>query len=62
LIRQNHGDKKTEANAYIGLNLSLSGKGEEAVTYLQWVKENGNRKFVEYALALSELNRIGKAK
>jgi tetratricopeptide (TPR) repeat protein len=62
LSKADDGDKKTEANAYIGLNLSLSGKSEDAVTYLQWVKENGNRKFVEYSLALSELSRIGKAK
>jgi tetratricopeptide (TPR) repeat protein len=62
LSKADDGDKKTEANAYIGLNLSLSGKGAEAVTYLQWVKENGNRKFVEYSLTLSELNRLGKAK
>ena len=62
LSKADDGDKKTEANAYIGLDLSLSGKGEEAATYLQWVKENGNKKFVEYSLALSELSRIGKAK
>jgi tetratricopeptide (TPR) repeat protein len=55
LAEANDGDKKTEAYAYIGLQLSISGRREEAIPYLQWVKENGNRKFVEYPLALSEL-------
>jgi hypothetical protein len=31
------------------------GRREEAIPYLQWVKENGNQNFAEYAFALSEL-------
>ena len=50
-------DKKTEANAYIGVELILSGQKEKALPYLNWVKENGNKKFVEYRLALAFLNR-----
>jgi hypothetical protein len=53
------GDKKTEAYAYIGLQLSLSGRGPEAIPYLQWVIENGKKKFVEYTLAISELKHQG---
>ena len=49
--------EKTEAYAYIGLQLSITGRHTEAIPYLQWVKENGNRKFVEYPLALSEPDR-----
>lgn len=52
------GDKKTEAQAYVGMDLSLAGKQDEALIYLQWVKENGNKNFVEYSLALSEIDRI----
>ncbi|MDT4952671.1 MAG: hypothetical protein QOJ02_809 [Acidobacteriota bacterium] len=51
-------DKLTEAHAYIGLDLSLSGNRDGALTHLRWVKENGNQRFVEYALALTELSHI----
>lgn len=51
-------DKLTEAHAYVGLDLSLSGNREEALTHLRWVRENGNRNFVEYALALAEIERL----
>ncbi|OLE56068.1 MAG: hypothetical protein AUG51_00100 [Acidobacteria bacterium 13_1_20CM_3_53_8] len=51
-------DKLTEAHAYIGLDLSLSGNRERAAEHLRWVRENGNRNFVEYPLALAELSRI----
>lgn len=53
-------DKLTEAHAYIGLDLSLSGDTAAALPHLQWVKENGNQRFVEYPLALAELGRIEK--
>jgi len=43
---------------YVGMDLSLAGKQDEALIYLQWVKENGNKNFVEYSLALSEIDRI----
>jgi lipoprotein NlpI len=56
------GDKKTEAQAYIGMDLSLAGKSDEALIYLRWVKDNGNKNFVEYTLALSEINRIEAAR
>ena len=52
-------DKMTEARAYIGLEQSLSGNRDEALTNLRWVKENGNQDFYEYHLAVSELRRIG---
>ncbi len=51
-------DKLTEAHAYVGLDLSLAGSHEAALTHLRWVKENGNRNFVEYPLALEEIGRI----
>lgn len=54
-------DKLTEAQAYIGLDLSLDGKSKDALPHLQWVAENGNKNFVEYPLALAEIERI-KAK
>lgn len=50
--------KMTEARAYIGMELSLSGQSKEALTHLRWVKENGKRTFFEYSLALAEIQRI----
>jgi tetratricopeptide (TPR) repeat protein len=58
LSQATDGDKKTEARAYIGMNLLFSGQVEEARTHLQWVRENGNKDFVEYAMAEAELNRL----
>lgn len=52
-------DKKTEAQAYIGIDLAISGKRDEALSHLVWVKDNGNKGFVEYALAAAEFNRMG---
>jgi len=54
-------DKGTEARAYMGIDLSLSGKPREALTHLTWVKEHGNKGFVEFALTANELRRIESA-
>jgi lipoprotein NlpI len=51
-------DKKTEAHAYIGIELSLSGNRSEALTHLKWVQANGNKGFVETTLATNELSRL----
>lgn len=51
-------DKLTEVHAYSGLELSLNGERADALEHLRWVKENGNKKFVEYLLALAEMYRI----
>jgi lipoprotein NlpI len=54
-------DKLTEAHAYVGLNLSLAGSTEAALPHLRWVRENGNKNFVEYPLAVEEIGRIEAA-
>jgi hypothetical protein len=51
-------DKKTEAHAYIGMNLLLTEKSDEAREQFQWVKEYGNKRFYEYALAMEEIKRL----
>jgi len=51
-------DETTEAKTYLGLELSLSGKRAEALEQLQWVKEYGNRNFVEYPMAINEIKRL----
>lgn len=51
-------DRMTEARAYLGMDLSVSGRPEEALEQLRWVREKGNRRFIEYPFALTEINRI----
>jgi tetratricopeptide (TPR) repeat protein len=51
-------DKQTEAHAYIGMDLSINGERDAALSHLRWVAENGNKNFVEYPLALSEIKRL----
>ncbi|HEX8089046.1 MAG TPA: tetratricopeptide repeat protein [Blastocatellia bacterium] len=53
-------DRMTEARAYVGMALAFAGQREEALKHLQWVKENGNKGFIEYRLALAEIGRIEK--
>jgi tetratricopeptide (TPR) repeat protein len=52
-------DKKTEAHAYMGMDLLLNGKINDARTNFEWVKEYGNKRFFEYPLAIEELKRLG---
>jgi len=54
-------DKLTEAHAYAGLELSLNHERESALEQLRWVKDKGNKNFVEYLLALAEIARIESA-
>jgi len=51
-------DQKTEAHTYIGMNLSLTDKSDEARAQFQWVKDYGNKRFFEYPLAMEELKRL----
>jgi tetratricopeptide (TPR) repeat protein len=51
-------DKKTEAHAYMGMDLLLKGENEEARTHFQWVKDYGNKHFFEFPLAIEELKRL----
>jgi tetratricopeptide (TPR) repeat protein len=51
-------DEMTEIRAYLGMDLLLTGKSQEALDNFKWVKEYGNRNFVEYPLAVSEMARL----
>ena len=51
-------DKLTEAHGYAGLELSLNGERAAALEHLHWVVDHGNKDFVEYPLALSEIARL----
>lgn len=50
-------DKMTEAQAYLGLDLAIAGKAEDAKKCFEWVSEHGNKEFFEYLLARAELRR-----
>ncbi len=54
----NDNDRLTEAHAYIAVNLLLNKKPGEAREHFQWVKENGNKKFIEYNFTMNELQRM----
>ncbi|MGB7923856.1 MAG: tetratricopeptide repeat protein [Pyrinomonadaceae bacterium] len=51
--------KMTEARAYLGLDLLLSGHAKEALEQFQWVQTNGRKTYLEYRLSLAELKRAG---
>jgi thioredoxin-like negative regulator of GroEL len=56
----NDQDKQTEAHAYAGLQLALNGDRSAALEHLRWVRDNGNKSFVEFPLALAELESLEK--
>jgi tetratricopeptide (TPR) repeat protein len=58
----NDNDKMTEARAYVGLSFALLGRIDAAHPHLEWVVKNGNRDFIEYTLAQSELRRVSATK
>lgn len=53
-------DRMTEAHAYIAMDLMLKGRNEEALQHFRWVREHGNRRFVEYNLAAIEIERLSQ--
>lgn len=50
-------DKQTEAHAYIGEVLLSENNKAEAFEHFNWVKNNGNKTFIEYTISLLELNQ-----
>ncbi|HTH03280.1 MAG TPA: tetratricopeptide repeat protein [Vicinamibacterales bacterium] len=53
---------RTEAHAYIGVLNLVQGKQADALVHLRWVKEHGLKNYVEYRMALAELDRLEAAK
>ena len=54
-------DQKTEAHTYVGMDLLLKGRVQDAREHFVWVRDYGNKRFIEYALALAELGRMGRS-
>ena len=61
LDRASDNDKQTEAHAYAGLELMLKGDRDSALEHLRWVRDKGNRNFVEYRMAVAEISRLEQA-
>jgi tetratricopeptide (TPR) repeat protein len=51
-------DQKTEAHTYVGMDLLLKGREQDAREHFVWVRDYGNKRFIEYMLALAELGRM----
>ena len=54
-------DKRAEARCYLGLDHALKGHKDEALAHFRWVKEHGNAKFIQYLIALAELDRLERS-
>ena len=55
-------DKRAGARCYLGFDLLIKGKTNEAAAHFRWVNEHGKHDFTEYTIAVAELDRMEKAK
>jgi len=53
--------EQTEAHTYIGVLAAFAGNRAAAIEHLRWVKERGSRNFMEYPVAVAELERLENA-
>jgi len=51
-------DERAEARAYLGMDSLLKGRRDEARAHFTWVREYGNKRLIEYDLAVAELERM----
>lgn len=54
----NNNDRLTEAHAYVAMDLMLRDQRQAATQHFEWVREHGNKAFVEYTLAGIALEKI----
>ncbi|MCI0683812.1 MAG: tetratricopeptide repeat protein [Gemmataceae bacterium] len=52
--------KRTEARCFLGLDHALKGRKDEALAHFRWVKQHGSALYVEYTIAVAELERLEK--
>ena len=45
-------DQKTEARTYVGMDLLLKGGVQDAREHFMWVRDYGNKRFIEYTRSL----------
>ncbi len=60
LERAPNRDKMTEVRCYLGMAAEQNGEKKEALEYFQWIKDEADPVFVEFGIALVELERIEK--
>ncbi len=53
-------DLRTGARCYLGLAHELKDDKEQALDHFRWVRDHGNPGFVEYWIAVAELERLEK--
>ena len=53
--------QQTEAHAYIGIQAAMSGRRDEAMEHLGWVRDHGDSGFSEYTQALATMRRLQPA-
>jgi tetratricopeptide (TPR) repeat protein len=51
-------EKMTEVRCFLGLDLIQKNAKDAALAHFRWVKEHGNPRSVEYAIALAEMDRL----
>jgi tetratricopeptide (TPR) repeat protein len=51
-------DKRTEARCFLGMDYAIKGPKGEALAHFRWVKEHGNTRYIEYMIAVAELERL----
>ena len=61
LALANDDDKRTEARCYFGVVHAVAGRTRQALVHFQWVRDHGNKGYVEYGIALAELRRLEAA-
>ena len=50
--------ERAEAHCYLGLEALEEGRNDAAIAHFRWVKERGNRRSMQYALSVAELDRL----
>lgn len=58
LALANDDDKRTEAHYYLGVVHAVASRTPQALIHFQWVRDHGNKIYVEYDIALAELRRL----
>ena len=53
-------DKLTEARCYLGLQELIANRREAAIVHFTWVRDHGNKTYIEYDIAVAELKRLKK--
>lgn len=50
--------EQTEAHAYIGIQAAVDGNREESMNHLGWVRDHGDKGFLEFTYSLATMRRL----